>query len=753
MAAEMREEIAAPRRRGQDARPDHRVLRGEVRQPGSAGRADRQRLQPPGVAAAVRRRASSASSSSAAWRCAGRARAHRRTPRPATAGAGQSATSSSSSTMSSETSTDAARVDAPRGPRFQPLARSTSLAVDARARPPRSCVARDTHPVALLLLSARRRSAPASSAMALHRALLGFFGRRHRDTAPPTSRAARGARAGEGARAAIDQGARVRSRDGEGQRRRLHGDQRPAARARADADAGPRARARHAPTRRRGRRRNQRSRRAGRARRCRELRRHRQRRGRAVLQAVRSEAGVDDSRRSCGRWALALLLACGVAPASRRRTRRCRTRKRCRAVPLPATDLPVGHRLGARDSRHLRRTTSPGSHGRVHRRRPEAHGRRPTRTAARRSPACRRGARVRAVDRRGRRAARVAGDRRSARRASASCSSRPIPERRARRRGSAARRRRRRDTGTVVLRAGVARHRGDLATSGSTSSTSLADPQHGARRRWTSAARSSSTCRARRAARRCCEGSSPAGDGATARASSVTGPFAPGTTLRPGRRTSCRTAAARRASSSSGRRRCSRSTVLVAADRRPRRRVAAARRRSSEVDRAGPAADRRRPGPAIAGGADARSSTSPDCRTTRSGRATSRSRSPASSSRSASGPRSCAAPAPPVGMTRRDRASGVDFDRVEVRDVSRHYGRRRALSHVDADVATPGEIIGAASVRTAPASPRCSASSRRSCGRRAGDVRYGDAAGARDGRCAARRGSACSATICFSTAI
>ena len=38
-------------------------------------------------------------------------------------------------------------------------------------------------------------------------------------------------------------------------------------------------------------------------------------------------------------------------------------------------------------------------------------------------------------------------------------------------------------------------------------------------------------------------------------------------------------------------------------------------------------------------------------------------------------------------------SAGFDFDRVEVRDVSRHYGRRRALAHVTMDLRA-GELVG-----------------------------------------------------------
>ena len=38
-------------------------------------------------------------------------------------------------------------------------------------------------------------------------------------------------------------------------------------------------------------------------------------------------------------------------------------------------------------------------------------------------------------------------------------------------------------------------------------------------------------------------------------------------------------------------------------------------------------------------------------------------------------------------------SSAFDFDRVEVRDVSRHYGRRRALAHVTMDL-DAGQLIG-----------------------------------------------------------
>lgn len=38
-------------------------------------------------------------------------------------------------------------------------------------------------------------------------------------------------------------------------------------------------------------------------------------------------------------------------------------------------------------------------------------------------------------------------------------------------------------------------------------------------------------------------------------------------------------------------------------------------------------------------------------------------------------------------------AAAFDFDRVEVRDVSRHFGRRRALAHIDLDLRA-GEVVG-----------------------------------------------------------
>ncbi|HEY6356681.1 MAG TPA: ATP-binding cassette domain-containing protein, partial [Vicinamibacterales bacterium] len=38
-------------------------------------------------------------------------------------------------------------------------------------------------------------------------------------------------------------------------------------------------------------------------------------------------------------------------------------------------------------------------------------------------------------------------------------------------------------------------------------------------------------------------------------------------------------------------------------------------------------------------------------------------------------------------------AAAFDFDRVEVRDVSRHFGRRRALAHVTMDLLA-GELTG-----------------------------------------------------------
>ncbi len=85
--------------------------------------------------------------------------------------------------------------------------------------------------------------------------------------------------------------------------------------------------------------------------------------------------------------------------------------------------------------------------------------------------------------------------------------------------------------------------------------------------------------------------------------------------------------------------------------------------------------------------------------------------------------------APPRRVTAASAAGAVwDFDQVEVDDVSRHFGRRRALSHVSC---TPARRRGRgpASGRTAPASPRCSAFCPRSCGRPA--EKCGTAASAR----------------------
>ena len=86
------------------------------------------------------------------------------------------------------------------------------------------------------------------------------------------------------------------------------------------------------------------------------------------------------------------------------------------------------------------------------------------------------------------------------------------------------------------------------------------------------------------------------------------------------------------------------------------------------------------------------------------------------------------------------------------RDVSRHYGRRRALVARHARAAAPGQIVGlfgpngagkstllGVLVDARPADVR-----RRALRRRAGSQTLGDAP--------ARRASACSATICFSTA-
>ena len=69
--------------------------------------------------------------------------------------------------------------------------------------------------------------------------------------------------------------------------------------------------------------------------------------------------------------------------------------------------------------------------------------------------------------------------------------------------------------------------------------------------------------------------------------------------------------------------------------------------------------------------------------------------------------------------------SGVDFESVEAREVSRHFGRRRALSRVNVRLSVPARS-SACSVRTAPASRRSSRCFRRSCSRRPGEVRFGD---------------------------
>ena len=79
---EMRDELAALVDEGQDARRrSSQYFVAEVRQPGAAGRADRQGLQPPRVAVPVRRSASRRRARSASSRCAGRA-ARQRATRP-----------------------------------------------------------------------------------------------------------------------------------------------------------------------------------------------------------------------------------------------------------------------------------------------------------------------------------------------------------------------------------------------------------------------------------------------------------------------------------------------------------------------------------------------------------------------------------------------------------------------------------------------------------------------------------------------
>ena len=181
------------------------------------------------------------------------------------------------------------------------------------------------------------------------------------------------------------------------------------------------------------------------------------------------------------------------------------------------------------------------------------------------------------------------------------------------------------------------------------------------------------------------EGSSPQATVNGARVT-VTGPFAPGMTTVAGRHSSCRTAAARRASSSVAR-------GARAADRARR---ADRRARSASPQLTAKQDDERQGQPLVlgtrpgaAGRADADVRRSPACRTTPSGRATWRSTLAGRDRLAGSGPRS----GPPRAGARpereRGRADPCDFDVVEVDDVSRHFGRRRALSHVVARRSAP----------------------------------------------------------------
>ena len=103
--------------------------------------------------------------------------------------------------------------------------------------------------------------------------------------------------------------------------------------------------------------------------------------------------------------------------------------------------------------------------------------------------------------------------------------------------------------------------------------------------------------------------------------------------------------------------------------------------------------------------------------------------------------RACAAGAGP-------QPRDVDFDRVDLVDVSRHFGRRRALSHVSRSPRAAARS-SACSARTAPASRRSSACWRRSSRRRAAESRT--ATGRRRTRGPGfARASACSRTSCTS---
>src|SRR5262249_42609126 len=123
-----------------------------------------------------------ASSSWAAWRCGGRGgRGNPKRLRPCNRA--PPLPSSSNSTMSSATSTER---PAPAAGGVQPS--HIYLLAPLVAAPAAVMPARNTHPVALLLLSGTALSAGLIG-LALHRSVAAFFGLGHQSTTPPSERA------------------------------------------------------------------------------------------------------------------------------------------------------------------------------------------------------------------------------------------------------------------------------------------------------------------------------------------------------------------------------------------------------------------------------------------------------------------------------------------------------------------------------------------------------------------------------------
>ena len=246
LADQMRGELAALIDEGKNARRrSSQCVHREVRQPGDARRADRQGLQPPRLAVPVPARRDRRGRSSASRPSAGRAITTRRRPTPPPP---RIRPSTSASTMSSATSTRVS--DNPAGAGSQAAAWRPPFEEPADGLQPwqffvlaaLGCATAVTfllrgQGVTVVILMAVVMGATALVGIAALRTVRPLV-TSHRGPHADDRRAhARGARAREDARAAVDQGARVRPRDGEAVGRGLPRDVGPPARARRTADA------------------------------------------------------------------------------------------------------------------------------------------------------------------------------------------------------------------------------------------------------------------------------------------------------------------------------------------------------------------------------------------------------------------------------------------------------------------------------------------------------------------------------------